>query len=130
MHVASLIYFYSNFIHQKRIHDLRHPADFLNSVLVNVSLNVGNNYESSNNPQYVKNRRRALKDIISSDDGSESDDGSDSDDRSESNDGSDSHEGSESDDGSDSDDENESDDEKSLFSDAPQSTTNDNQIIK
>ncbi len=73
MHVASIIYYFSNYIHKKRNQVIRHPADYLNSVLVNLKPNAADNYESSNNPQYIKNRRRAVKEPPSS---SESDDGS------------------------------------------------------
>jgi len=73
VHVASIIYYFSNYIHKKRNQVIRHPADYLNSVLVNLKPNAADNYESSNNPQYIKNRRRAVKEPPSS---SESDDGS------------------------------------------------------
>ncbi len=71
MHVASIIYYFSNFIHKKRNQIIRHPADYLNSVLVNLKPNAADTYVSSNNPQYIKNSRRAVKETSSS---SESDD--------------------------------------------------------
>ncbi len=66
MHVASIIYYFSSFIHKKLNRVIRHPADYLNSVLVNLKPDDADNYEPSNNPKYIKNRRRAVRDTSSS----------------------------------------------------------------
>ncbi len=64
---------------------INHPADYLNSVLVEVEPNQDDDFEPSNNPKYIRNRRRTVRETTSS---SESDDDnlipSDYDDNSES----------------------------------------------
>ncbi len=60
MHIASIIYYFSNYIHKKRTQVKRHPADYLNSVLVDVKPNEADNYESSNNPPYISKIENGL----------------------------------------------------------------------
>jgi len=84
VHVASMIYYFSNYLHKTRNQVINHPADYLNSVLVEVEPNQDDDFEPSNNPKYIRNRRRTVREPSSS----ESDDDnlipSDYDDNSES----------------------------------------------
>ena len=54
VHIACLIYFLSN----ARYQTIEPPAEHLNSIFVNMS-----NKSQSNNPQYIKNRRKLKKKI-------------------------------------------------------------------
>ncbi len=71
VHVASMIYYFSNYLHKTRNQVINHPADYLNSVLVEVEPNQDDDFEPSNNPKYIRNRRRTVRETTSS---SESDD--------------------------------------------------------
>jgi hypothetical protein len=66
-----MIYYFSNYLHKTRNQVINHPADYLNSVLVEVEPNQDDDFEPSNNPKYIRNRRRTVRETTSS---SESDD--------------------------------------------------------